>query len=94
MVSRRTNFGERSEPAPGRGGKLQSAGGRHKVKFRHWVLHPPPPLVGSLGPVVTLCKRARNIFSEFSNTVTCMGRIAMISGNLLRDTHPKKVLGI
>ena len=27
MVSRRTNFGERSEPAPGRGGKLQSAGG-------------------------------------------------------------------
>ena len=29
MVSRRTNFGERSEPAPDRGGKLQSAGGRH-----------------------------------------------------------------
>ena len=27
MVSRQTNFGERSEPAPGRGGKLQSAGG-------------------------------------------------------------------
>ena len=27
MVSRRTNFGERSQPAPGRGGKLQSAGG-------------------------------------------------------------------
>ena len=27
MVSRRTNFGERSEPAPDRGGKLQSAGG-------------------------------------------------------------------
>ena len=27
MVSRRTNFGERSEPASGRGGKLQSAGG-------------------------------------------------------------------
>ena len=26
MVSRRTNFGERSEPAPDRGGKLQSAG--------------------------------------------------------------------
>ena len=25
MVSRRTNFGERSEPAPDRGGKLQSA---------------------------------------------------------------------
>ena len=36
MVSRRTNFGERSEPAPDRGGKLQSAGGRHKVTFRHW----------------------------------------------------------
>ena len=35
MVSRRTNFGERSEPAPNRGGKLQSAGGRHKVTFRH-----------------------------------------------------------
>ena len=35
MVSRRTNFGERSEPAPDRGGKLQSAGGRHKVTFRH-----------------------------------------------------------
>ena len=27
MVSRRTNFGELSEPAPDRGGKLQSAGG-------------------------------------------------------------------
>ena len=27
MVSRRTNFGERSELAPYRGGKLQSAGG-------------------------------------------------------------------
>ena len=27
MVSRRTNFGERSEPAPDRGGKLQSTGG-------------------------------------------------------------------
>ena len=27
MVSRRTNFGERSKPAPDRGGKLQSAGG-------------------------------------------------------------------
>ena len=27
MVSRRTNFGERSEPAPSRGGKLQLAGG-------------------------------------------------------------------
>ena len=27
MVSRRTNFGKRSEPAPDRGGKLQSAGG-------------------------------------------------------------------
>ena len=27
MVSRRTNFGERSEPALNRGGKLQSAGG-------------------------------------------------------------------
>ena len=27
MVSRRTNFGERSEPAPDRCGKLQSAGG-------------------------------------------------------------------
>ena len=27
MVSRRTNFGERSEPAPDWGGKLQSAGG-------------------------------------------------------------------
>ena len=27
MVSRRTNFGEQSEPAPDRGGKLQSAGG-------------------------------------------------------------------
>ena len=37
MVSRRTNFGERSEPAPDRGGKLQSAGGRHKVTFRHCV---------------------------------------------------------
>ena len=35
MVSRRTNFGERSEPAPDRGGKLQSAGGRLKVTFRH-----------------------------------------------------------
>ena len=28
MVSPRTNFGERSELAPDRGGKLQSAGGR------------------------------------------------------------------
>ena len=39
MASRRTNFGERSEPAPDRGGKFQSAGGggRHKVTFRHWV---------------------------------------------------------
>ena len=27
MVSQRINFGERSEPAPDRGGKLQSAGG-------------------------------------------------------------------
>ena len=27
MVSRRTNFGERSEPAPDRGGKFQLAGG-------------------------------------------------------------------
>ena len=27
MVSRWTNFGERSEPAPDRGGKLQSSGG-------------------------------------------------------------------
>ena len=35
MVSRRTNLGERSEPAPDWGGKLQSAGGRHKVTFRH-----------------------------------------------------------
>ena len=38
MVSRRKNFGERSEPAPDRGGELQSAGGgggRHKVTFRH-----------------------------------------------------------
>ena len=26
MVPRRTNFGERSEPAPDRGGKLQSVG--------------------------------------------------------------------
>ena len=39
MVSRRTNFGERSEPAPDRGGKLQSAGGRHKVTFRHCDSH-------------------------------------------------------
>ena len=38
MVSRRTNFGERSEPAPDRGGKLQSAGGRHKVTFRHCII--------------------------------------------------------
>ena len=30
MVSRRTNFGERSEPAPDRGGKFQSAGGGGK----------------------------------------------------------------
>ena len=36
MVSRQTNFGERSEPAPDRGGKLQSVGGRHKVTFHHW----------------------------------------------------------
>ena len=35
MVSRRTNFGERSEPALDGGSKLQSAGGRHKVTFRH-----------------------------------------------------------
>ena len=36
MVSRRTNFGEPSEPAPDRGGKLQSAGGgRHKETFHH-----------------------------------------------------------
>ena len=35
MVSRRTNYGERNEPAPDRGGKLQSGG--HKVTFRHWV---------------------------------------------------------
>ena len=36
-ASRQTNFGERSEPAPDRGGKLQSAGGGwHKVTFRHW----------------------------------------------------------
>ena len=27
MASRRTNFGERREPAPDRGGKFQSAGG-------------------------------------------------------------------
>ena len=27
MVSRRTNFGERSEPAPDSGGKFLSAGG-------------------------------------------------------------------
>ena len=27
IASRRTNFGERSEPAPDRGGKLHSAGG-------------------------------------------------------------------
>ena len=27
MVSQRTNFGERSEPAPDRSGKLQSVGG-------------------------------------------------------------------
>ena len=34
MVSRRTNFGERSEPAPDRGSRLQSAGGgQHKVTF-------------------------------------------------------------
>ena len=50
MVSRRTNFGERSEPAPDRGGKLQSAGGggggRHKVTFHHW-------LAGLAGAVVT-----------------------------------------
>ena len=32
MVSRRTNFGERSEPAPDRGGKLQSAGGAAQCK--------------------------------------------------------------
>ena len=37
MASRRTNFGERSEPAPDRGGKLQSAGERYKVTFRHCV---------------------------------------------------------
>ena len=38
MVSRRTNFGERSEPAPDGGGKLQSAGGgkKQEVTFRHW----------------------------------------------------------
>ena len=35
IASRRTNFGERSEPAPDRGGKLRSAGGRHKVTFRY-----------------------------------------------------------
>ena len=46
MVSRRTNFGERSELAPGRGGKLQSAGGggggRHKVnELRYpWTIAP------------------------------------------------------
>ena len=41
MASRRTNFGERSESAPDRGGKSQSAGGggRHKVTFRHCLLH-------------------------------------------------------
>ena len=30
MVSQRINFGERSEPAPDRGGKLQSAGGAQR----------------------------------------------------------------
>ena len=46
MASRGTNFGERSEPAPDRGDKCQSAGGgggggagRHKVTFRHWTLN-------------------------------------------------------
>ena len=39
MVSRRPNFGERSEPAPDRGGKLQSAGGgaaQSKVSPLRW----------------------------------------------------------
>ena len=57
MVSRRTNFGERSEPAPDRGGKLQSAGGggggggggRHKVTFRHWPEQRKPALITNLG---------------------------------------------
>ena len=35
MVSRRTNFGERSEPAPGRGGKLSNQrGGGGGTKYR------------------------------------------------------------
>ena len=58
MVSRRTNFGERSEPAPDRGGKLQSAGGgggRHKVTFRHWPEQRKPALITNLG------RRARQI---------------------------------
>ena len=43
MVSRRTNFGERSEPAPNRGGKLQSAGGAAQSNVsplnRYEILH-------------------------------------------------------
>ena len=35
MISRRKNFGEWREQAPDRGGKLQSAGGPHKVTFCH-----------------------------------------------------------
>ena len=46
VVSRRTNFGERRKPAPdNRGVKLQLAGGRHKVTFRHRSLHQKPKLV-------------------------------------------------
>ena len=61
MVSRRTNFGERSEPAPDRGGKLQSAGGRHKVTFRHWCSCRCPRTGAGSGPLKLLFSVAHGI---------------------------------
>ena len=45
MVSRRTNFGEQSEPAPDRGGKLQSTGGGGAAQSNVSPLHQTPKVV-------------------------------------------------
>ena len=53
MVSRRTNFGARSEPAPV-GDKLQSAGRWHKVTFRFILSLKTSPLIPAMRQLQTI----------------------------------------
>ena len=79
MASRRTNFGERSEPAPDRGGKLQSAGGgggRHKVTFRHWP-EQRKPAITNLGPHHQFGHASSTNLTNFSS-IPCYKKFSQI----------------